>query len=149
MAISTLDKKVWQAEESKRYRDRKKADTADHGTQSRAHEYSISDKEVQQKQIADQSRDVESDKAAVKNLSEMVAQERESLPAFDKVADLEGQLEAARTELKQQEASSRELNDMRDNLAVKRQELKNARQILSSLLVAYMAAYRQQSIKKE
>jgi len=99
-----------------------------------------------QRQISAEASDVEVAKQAVKTLAEQLAQECEKLPAFDRVADLEGQLEVAREELHRQEIGSAAINGIKDKLAEARRELKLAAGALSSLLIHFMADYRQRSL---
>jgi len=104
------------------------------------------EKQTHQDQIVSAQKALLVDKQKVNELSAMAAKESEKLPAFDKVLKLEGELEAARTLLKQQQAGSKALNDIKDNLATARRDLNDSRAILSQLLVHFVAKYQQRSV---
>lgn len=103
-------------------------------------------KEQHQDQIASAQRDVLRQTAEYQKLSAKVSEAREKLPAFDKVSDLEGQLEVARKNLSMQESSSKEINDLKDERGKVFYELKSAKYDLSQLLIRFMAKYQQRSV---
>lgn len=149
------------AERSKRYRARKRAEktgqtfTPNHDAeQISSIEIKgqpiegdvLTDKETQQKQIADVAREVEAHKSSVAKLVEEIDIEREQLTSFDRVQDLLGQLENARKELAQEEANNKTINDLKDNLAEARRKKNYSQSELSMLCVQWVAMYKQRSV---
>lgn len=104
------------------------------------------DKLAQQDQIVKQLTDVKTDQANVQNQKALVDEIIEKMPEFDRVADLEGQLEAARDSLKQAKLNSQPYQEAADVLTELRVALNASRKVLSALLVKWTAKYQQRNV---
>ena len=101
---------------------------------------------LDQDMIVKQIGDVKTTTAHVQNQTAKVAEIVEKMPEFDKVADLEGQLEIARDNLKQAKLNSQEYQEEADKLTDLRVSANIAKKALSSLLVKFTAKYSQRNV---
>lgn len=99
-----------------------------------------------QNAIADALRLLKSHAQRVQNLSNEADELTEQLPTFDTIADLEGQLAAARTNFKQEKLNSKELQDKLDEVTSARVDYKIASKQLGALLVRWTARYQQRNV---
>lgn len=104
------------------------------------------DKLAQQEQIVKQLAEVKTNQAKVQNQKAKVDEIVEKMPEFDKVADLEGQLEAARDGLKQAKLNSQEYQEAADALTELRVDLNISKKGLSALLAKWATKYSQRNV---
>lgn len=104
------------------------------------------DKLAQQNQIVKQLGEVKTDQAKVQSQKAKVDEIVEKMPEFDKVADLEGQLEIARDNLKQAKLNSQEYQEAADALTELRVDLNISRKGLSALLAKWATTYSQRNV---
>lgn len=107
------------------------------------------DKLTQQTQIASAAREVIRDNQAASAIRDKMLVLKDKLPAADEVANLVGQLEAARERLKEQVLGSTELNELAEQLSEANLNLRNSKAELSKLLVGWVAKYQTKSVAVE
>lgn len=98
-------------------------------------------------QINDQDWKVAQQKSNVKTTEEMVTDEIEAMPTFKDMEAAQKAFDAAKERFRIACLGNGDLNNMKDKLAHEKRELKERREILSSLIVRYMADYRVQSVE--
>lgn len=98
-------------------------------------------------QINDQDWKVAQQKSNVKTTEEMVTDEIESMPEFKLMEEAQKTFDAAKERFRIASLGNGKLNNLKDSLAHEKRELKERREILSSLIVRYMADYRVQSVE--
>jgi hypothetical protein len=99
-----------------------------------------------QNMIVNQLAECRQDAGHVQNLGAKASELIEKMPEYDKVADLEGQLELARKGLKDAKLNNGELQQVLDKLAEARTNAMISRKALSSLLVKFTAKYQQRNV---
>lgn len=108
---------------------------------------SIISKQELQSQIVDQIHKVEQQVRKVSTVSEMIEDEEVGMSEREEVDTLTAQLDAAKEKLKLALLGNEAVNNLKEDLAEEKRELKFRRDVLSSLLVRYSADNRVKSIE--
>lgn len=98
-------------------------------------------------QINDADWKVAEQKSRVKTAVEIVEDLKEAMPEFKAMEAAEKAWEAAKEKFRLASLSHGDLNNQKEIVAKEKRELKFRREVLSSLIVRYMADYRVQSIE--
>ena len=98
-------------------------------------------------QINDADWKVAEQKNKVGTVEGMVQDEIEAMPSFKEMEAAQKAFDAAKEKFRIACLSNGDLNNMKEDLAREKRELKFRREIISQLIVRYMADYRVQSVE--
>jgi len=98
-------------------------------------------------QINDADWKVAEQKTKVGTVEGMVQDEIEAMPSFKAMEAAQKEFDAAKERFRIACLSNGDLNNMKEDLAREKRELKFRREIISQLIVRYMADYRVQSVE--
>jgi len=107
------------------------------------------DKLQHQRQIAGAASDVRRDQAVVDGLIDKIQLAAEKLPEWDELQNAAAAVEVARENFNRAASRSQGINDLKEELAAARHDLRDSKFGLSGLLVGYVAKYQERSLTVE